>query len=124
MSFAKAQAFGGHFGMAPDPGYPHIPAIPTPTIPPGVLVTHGGLPRVVPAAPGGFPLIPPTPGMVPTVPGGLPPIPPTLPAALPVAPPAVITVAPPAAVPAAPSAVVPVAYLEADVRRCERMRSL
>jgi hypothetical protein len=109
MSFAQAQAFGGHFGTAPDPGYQHLLAIPTPTIPPGVPVTHGGLPCVVPVAPGGFPLIPPTLGMVPTVPGGLPPIPLTLPAALLVAPSAVIPVAPPVAVPAAPLAVVPVA---------------
>ncbi len=64
---------------------------------------------MVPAAPGGFPLIPPTPGMVPRVPGGLPPIPPTLPAALLAAPPAVIPVAPPAAVLAAPPALVPIA---------------
>jgi hypothetical protein len=109
MSFAQAQAFGGHFGTAPDPGYQHLSAILTPTIPLGVPVTHGGLPCVVPAAPGGFPPIPPTPSMVPTVPGGLPPIPPTLPVALPAAPPAVIPVAPPAAVPAAPPAVVPIA---------------
>jgi hypothetical protein len=109
ISFAQAQAFGGHFGRALSPGYQNLPAIPTPTIPPGVPVTHEGLPPVVPAAPGGFPLIPPTPGMVPTVPGGLPPIPPTLSAALPAAPPAVIPVAPPAAVPVASPAMVPVA---------------
>jgi hypothetical protein len=95
MSFAQAQAFGGHVGMAPIPGYQHLPAFPTPTIPPGFSVTHEGLPCVVPPAPGGFPLIPPTPGMVPTVPGGLPLIPPTLPAAVPAAPPAVVPVTSP-----------------------------
>jgi hypothetical protein len=95
--------------MAPSPGYQHLPAFPTPTIPPGVWVTYEGLPHVVPATPGGFPPIPPTPGMVPTVPGGLPPIPPTLSAALPATPPAVIPLAPPAAVPEAPPAMVPVA---------------
>ncbi len=42
MSFAQARAFRGHFGMAPSPGYRHLPAIPTPTIPRGVLVTHEG----------------------------------------------------------------------------------
>ncbi len=63
----------------------------------------------MPAAPGGFPPIPPTPGIVPTVHGRLPPIPPTLPAALPAAPPVVIPLASPAAVPEASPAVVPVA---------------
>jgi hypothetical protein len=109
MSFSQAQAFGGHFGPAPDPGYQHLLAVPTSTIPPGVLVTHGGLPCVVPAAPGGFLLISPTPSMVSTVPWGLPPIPPALPAALLAAPPAVIPVTSSAAVTAAPPAMVPVA---------------
>jgi hypothetical protein len=108
MSFTQAQVFGGYFGPAPDPGYRHLLAVPTPTIPPGVPLTHGVLPGVVPAAPGGIPPIPPTPGMVSTVPGGLPPIPLTLPVALPAAPPAVIPVAPPVAVPVAPPVVVPV----------------
>ncbi len=64
MSFTQAQVFGGHFSTAPSPGYQHLPAIPTPTIPPGVLVTHEGLPRVLPTTPGGFPPITPTPVMV------------------------------------------------------------
>jgi hypothetical protein len=55
MSFAQAQEFGGHFGTAPSPGYQYIPAFPTPSIPPGVPVTHEGLPRVVPAAHEGSP---------------------------------------------------------------------
>ncbi len=109
ITFAQAQAFGGHFGLALDPGFQHLLAVPTLTIPTDVPLTCGGLPGVVPAAPGGIPLIPPTPGMIPTVPGGLPPITLTLPAALPAAPPAVIPVAPPAAVPVASPAVVPVA---------------
>jgi hypothetical protein len=109
MSITQAQAFRGHLGPVLDPGYQHLLTVPTSTIPPGVPLTHGGLPGVVPVAPGGIPLISPTCGMVPTVPGGLPPIPPTLPAALSAAPPAVIPVAPPAAVPAAPPVVVPVA---------------
>jgi hypothetical protein len=108
MSITQAQAFGGHFSTAPSPGYRHLPAIPTPTIPPGVPVTDEGLPLVVPTAPGGFSLIPPTPSMVPTVPGGLPPIHPTLSAALPAALPVVIPVAPPAPVPTAPPAIIPV----------------
>jgi hypothetical protein len=107
--FCSGSGVWGPLWYGPSPCYQHLPAIPTPTIPPGVPVTHEGLLRVVLAASGGFPPIPPTPGMVPTVPGGLPPILPTLPAALPAAPPVVIPVTPPVAVLAAPPAVVPVA---------------
>jgi hypothetical protein len=42
MSFTQAQAFGGHFGLAPDPGYQHLPAVPTPTIPLGHSVDSWG----------------------------------------------------------------------------------
>jgi hypothetical protein len=55
-SFTQAQAFGGHFGPAPDPGYQHLLAVTTPTIPPGVPLTHGELHGVVPVAPGGITL--------------------------------------------------------------------